>query len=115
MELLQQHIEALIFATPDPLSAKEFKSALDEAFETKVSNKDIEKVLTELEEKYKDDGYAFELTFIAGGYQFMTKGAYHNSIALHLKQTTKKKPSRAGLETLAIVSKQTRSGGYPRS
>lgn len=44
-----------------------------------------------------------KLIEIAGGYQFMTKGAYH-TIAIHLRQTTKKRLSQAALETLAIVA-----------
>lgn len=38
-----------------------------------------------------------------GGYQFLTKGAYHNTVVVHLKQTTKKRLSQAAMETLAIV------------
>jgi segregation and condensation protein B len=44
------------------------------------------------------------LVDIADGYQFMTKGAYHNTIAIHLKQTTKKRLSQAAMETLAIIA-----------
>ena len=45
-----------------------------------------------------------ELVEIAGGYQFLTKGAYHNTVAIHLKQTTKKRLSQAALETLALIA-----------
>ncbi len=34
----------------------------------------------------------------------MTKGAYHNTVAVHLKQTTKRRLSQAALETLALVA-----------
>ena len=41
---------------------------------------------------------------IAEGYQFLTKGAYHNTVGTLLKQKTRKRLSRAALETLAIVA-----------
>jgi segregation and condensation protein B len=41
---------------------------------------------------------------IAGGYQFLTKGAYHTTVAIHLRQATKKRLSQAALETLAIIA-----------
>ena len=54
--------------------------------------------------QFQHDDFAFELIEIAGGYQFLTKGAYHNTVAVHLKQTTKKRLSQAAIETLAIVA-----------
>jgi segregation and condensation protein B len=104
MEFLQQHIEALIFATPEPVRVKDILSVLDEAFEDEVKKEAVEEAIEAIEQKFKDPAYAFELVFIAGGYQFMTKGAYHNIIAIHLKQTTKKRLSQAAMETLAIVA-----------
>ena len=53
---------------------------------------------------YRDEQFPFELVEIAGGYQFMTKGAHHHIVSVHLKQTTKKRLSQAALETLAIVA-----------
>jgi segregation and condensation protein B len=41
---------------------------------------------------------------IAGGYQFLTKGAYHNTVGVYLKQTMKKRLSRSALETLSIIA-----------
>jgi segregation and condensation protein B len=56
------------------------------------------------QKQFRDDSYAFELVEIAGGWQFLTKGAYHNSVAVHLRQTTRKRLSQAALETLALVA-----------
>jgi segregation and condensation protein B len=41
---------------------------------------------------------------IAGGYQFLSKGAYHPTIGVFLRQTTNKRLSRSALETLSIVA-----------
>jgi segregation and condensation protein B len=57
-----------------------------------------------LAERYQDPVHAFEPVEIAGGWQFMTKGAYHNTVAVYLKQTTRKRLSQAALETLSIIA-----------
>lgn len=41
---------------------------------------------------------------IADGFQFMTKGAYHHTVATYLKQTTRKRLSLAAMETLSIIA-----------
>ncbi len=101
---MKQHIEALVFASPQAIPLTEIKSVLDEALQADVPEDDILSAITDITAQYKAEGYAFELVEIAGGYQFLTKGAYHNTIAIHLKQTTKKRLSQAALETLALVA-----------
>ena len=104
MELLKQHIEALIFASPQAISLADIQSVLDEALQTAVPETDIREALEQTRQQYAQEPYAFELVEIAGGFQFLTKGAYHNTVAIHLKQTTKKRLSQAALETLALVA-----------
>lgn len=104
MEFLKQHIEALIFVSPQAIALADIQSALSEALQAEVAGADIQAGVEQLQARYAAPEYAFELVEIAGGYQFMTKGAYHNSVAVYLKQTTKKRLSQAALETLAIVA-----------
>ena len=104
MEFLQQHVQALIFASPQAISLDEIHTVLGEAFETEISLDDIKVTMFTLRELFSDERYAFELVEIAGGYQLLTKGAYHNTVSVHLKQSMKKRLSQAALETLAIVA-----------
>ncbi len=104
MEFLQQHIEALIFASPQPVLLVELQSVLAEAFGAEVAETPIREAILESQEKYRAEHFPFEIVEIAGGWQFLSKGAYHNSIGIHLRQTTKKRLSQAALETLAIVA-----------
>ena len=104
MEFLAQHIESLIFTAQRPISFGEIEEVLETTFETPFKKDDIEGALTDIEEKYKKEDFAFEMVAIANGYQFLTKGAYFNTVATYLKQTTKKKLSRAALETLSIIA-----------
>ena len=85
MDYLSQHIEALIFSAPKTIKFEEIKTTLETAFDTKIKAEDIQKSLDELEEKYKDEQFAFEIVKIAGGYQFLTKSLYFTSIAEYIK------------------------------
>jgi segregation and condensation protein B len=104
MELLKQHIEALIFASPQPIAIADLRTVLEESLQAVIGEDAIREAITVSQNQFRDDRYAFELVEIAGGWQFLTKGAYHNSVAVHLKQTTRKRLSQAALETLALVA-----------
>ena len=73
-------------------------------FEADVPEKDITDAIERLANKYSAEEYAFELTNIAGGYQFMTKPAYQASIGILLKQQSKRRLSTSALETLSIIA-----------
>ncbi len=104
MELLTQHVESLIFATEHPIQKEDILACLEETFETPFKEEDLDSALEEIRNRYKEEAFAFELVEIAKGFQFLTKGAYHNTVGTYLKQTTKKRLSRAALETLALVA-----------
>lgn len=104
MENLSRHIEALIFAADTPLSLEDITLCLNETFGTDFSEEQVAQALEQSIDRYKADDSAFEIIEIAGGYQFMTKPAYHGVIATWLKQTTKRRLSQAALETLAIIA-----------
>ncbi|MBL7807493.1 MAG: SMC-Scp complex subunit ScpB [Saprospiraceae bacterium] len=104
MEFLKQHIEALIFAAPQPVALADMKAVMEEAFQTELKEADILTSIESSKEQYQQELYPFELVEIAGGYQFLTKGAYHTTVAIHLRQATKKRLSQAALETLAIIA-----------
>ncbi len=101
---LKLHIEALIFASPQAIPLAEIRAVLTETFQTEISETDIQNWIAESQAQFSKADFAFELVEIAGGYQFLTKGAFHNSVAVHLKQTTKKRLSQAALETLALIA-----------
>jgi len=104
LEYLAQHIEGLIFTSPSPLSVKEIQDCLEETFETPFPDTDIKSAINSIRDRYLESDFSFEVVTVSGGYQFMTKGAYHQTIGTLLKQTTKKQLSRAALETLSIIA-----------
>ncbi len=104
MEYLAQHIESLIFTTEHPISTEDIQAVLEETFDTAFEVETLEKTLEELKDRYKEPTFAFELVEIANGFQFLTKGSYHQTVGTYLRQTTKKRLSRAAIETLSMVA-----------
>lgn len=104
MKDLVQHIESLIFTTDHPISIGEIGDVLEETFGLRFPEQELQKGIDELKERYAADDYAIEVVEIAGGYQFLSKGAYHNTIGVFLRQTTRRRLSRSALETLSIIA-----------
>lgn len=104
MKDLSQHIESLIFSAESPIGMEEIRDCLEESFGLQFHQEELENTLEQIKDKYREAIYPFEIVEIAGGYQFLTKGAYHHTVGIYLKQTTKKRLSRSALETLSIIA-----------
>ncbi len=104
MELFELQIESLIFVSSEPLKLDDIISCMESYHREKVDKSLILESLDKIKEKYASEEYAFELTEIAEGFQFMTKGAYHPIVKTFLNQMNQKRLSRTALETLAIVA-----------
>lgn len=101
------HIEALIFASDKPLTALEITEYVNNALgfiEDRASLDQVETAIEGIKEKYDTEFYAFELKQSGGGLQFLTKAAYHKTVALINGDKFIKKLSTASLETLAIIA-----------
>ena len=104
MEGLLRHIESLIFVADQPIGIDEIQESLEAAFELKLKQEDILIDINLLIKQYADEKYSMEIVEIADGYQFLTKGAYHNTIGAFLKNRTNRRLSRSALETLSIIA-----------
>ena len=104
MDYLANHIEALVFCAPKPITEDEIQDCLKEMFDADVPAEDIAGGLTAIQEKFATDEFAMELVKSGGGYQFLTKPAYQASIGILLKQQSKKRLSNSALETLSIIA-----------
>ena len=77
---------------------------LEASFEIKLKEEDLLMAIEALKAKYQTDDFAIEIVEISEGFQFLTKGAYHPIVGQYLKLTTRKRLSRAALETLSIIA-----------
>lgn len=105
MENLHQHIEALVFSSESAVTKADIAEAINKSFPgTELDEVVIEQILTDLQEKFRSDIFAFELRVIGGGYQFFTKPEYHSTVAALIGMKEKKRLSTAALETLSIIA-----------
>lgn len=104
MDFLKNHVEALIFCSPQPIKVSDLQACLEEMFDAKVPTEDVEQAIERLTEKYSSDEHSMEIIKSNGGFQFLTKPAYQTSIGILLKQQSKKRLSTSAMETLAIIA-----------
>lgn len=104
---LINHVEALIFASEKPLTPIEIVELINNAFgfmDDKVVIDQVETSIDGIREKYESEFYPFELRQSGGGWQFLTKKDYHQTIAQLNGDKFLKRLSTAALETLAIIA-----------
>jgi len=104
LERLHLHIESLIFVANPSISFDDIKNALEESLDTTIDDNELSNALMQLTQKYSQDDYSIEIVEMAGGFRFMTKTAFHNTIGTFLKQNTHKKLSKSAIETLSIIA-----------
>lgn len=102
MQEVEKHIEALIFSSENSISLLEINSIIEVIFERKFSETEIIDAIEKISNKYI--GHSIELMNINGGYQFLTRKDYHQTINQLLVNRSKKKLSQAALETLSIIT-----------
>ncbi len=99
-------IEALIFASDEPIPATEIVNAIQDidGDEISVTPNDVEQAFNLLNEKYDTNGKAFRIMKIANGYSFATRPEYAKYVGYLSSVKSKRRLSQAALETLAIIA-----------
>jgi segregation and condensation protein B len=104
IEQLMPHIEALIFASERPITQMEMIEVLGMALETTIEPERIATCIDAIREKYDASYYPFQLKEAGGGFQFLTKKAYHKTVLQLNGDKHIKKLSSSAMETLAIIA-----------
>ncbi|MDN3654350.1 SMC-Scp complex subunit ScpB [Ferruginibacter paludis] len=97
----------MIFASDKPLINTELVELLNNALgfiEDRATVEQVDAAIEGIFEKYSAEFYAFELRQSGGGWQFLTKKAYHKTVAQLNGDKFLKRLSNAALETLAIIA-----------
>ena len=98
MSELKAIVEALIFASPEPVTLKTLVKLLDTE-----PKEDIVKAIDELKAAYDQPG-GLQMVEVAGGYQIVTRPELHEWVRRLFHERTTTKLSVASLETLAVVA-----------
>lgn len=95
---LKRTIEALLFASSEPLSVKKLKKIVD------APTRQVREAIISLQNDYMSNGHAFQITEVASGYLLLTLPEYEIWIAKLVGEKKRTRLSQAALETLAIVA-----------
>lgn len=104
IEQLMPHVEAIIFASDRPITLMEMTDMLSTALEEIIEGDRVATCIEAIREKYEAQYYPFQLREAGGGYQFLTKKAYHKTVLQLNGDKHIKKLSTAAMETLAIIA-----------
>ena len=95
---LKATIEALIFASPEPMSLKMLTKLLDGE-----PKEDVQAALEAVRASYDRPG-GLQFVEVAGGYQIVTRPELHEWVRRLFHERTTSKLSVAALETLAVIA-----------
>jgi len=98
MSELRAIVEALIFASPEPVTVKMLVKLLDTE-----PKEEILAAIDELKQAYDRPG-GLQMVEVAGGYQIVTRPELHEWVRRLFHERTTQKLSVAALETLAVIA-----------
>lgn len=96
-------VQALIFASPDPISDVEIFQALTKEVD-ELNIEEVRKAIIDVESKFSTEEFSFSLKKSGMGYSFVTKEKLHKYILKHIENIQRKRLSKSALETLAIIA-----------
>jgi segregation and condensation protein B len=95
---LRGALEALLFVSDEPVAAARLARLVD------ATPGDVEAVLADLAEEYREAERGFQLREVAGGWRFYTHPAYHDAIEQYVLSWDTRRLSQAALEALAVIA-----------
>jgi len=95
---LKAILEALIFASPEPLTPKQIYKLLDSE-----PKEDVQAALAELKKDYDRPG-GIQFVEVAGGFQIVTRPDLHEWVRRLFHERTTQRLTAQGLETLAVIA-----------
>ncbi|MCF7796168.1 MAG: SMC-Scp complex subunit ScpB [Lentisphaeria bacterium] len=96
---LIQITEALLIATPEPLTEARFAQCFDS-----TPDMSLNEIIESLSAFYKETDRAFQIFKVANGYQLVTRKEFEPFVKRLYTRSARLRLSQAALETLAIIT-----------
>lgn len=96
----EELVEALLFATPEPLTIKTIREIVD----PEMTIPKLNAIIRGINKKMDAAGCAFEVVPAAAGYRFRTRPVYYPWVKKLFREQGARRLSQAALETLAVVA-----------
>lgn len=97
---LEHVVEALLFASDEPLNASKLKDILG----VHLDGREFRRIVNDINRKLQSERRPFEVSEVAGGFQYRTIRAYQKYIKALFKDRAMRRLSGQALETLAIIA-----------
>jgi len=103
---IRQILEALFFATDEPLTLRQVMDIFDllEGTGSRLAPEKILSAIDELNREYDAGRRAFRIVNVAGGYQFATRPEYSAWLGAMMREKLRRKLSVSALESLAVIA-----------
>ncbi len=102
---LSSVIEALIFASDEPIPGSKIREIIVENEEQiEITEETVSDFVDKLNERYDENGLSFRIRLIGGGYAFVTEPKYHYWLSIFQHENAYRKLSQSAIESLAIVA-----------
>ena len=102
---LSSVIEALIFASEEPISGEKIRDIIVENEEQiEIDENTVADFVEKLNQRYDENGLSFRIERLAGGYTFVTQSKYHYWLSVFQHENAFRKLSQSAIESLAIVA-----------
>ena len=108
---VKQIIEALLFASDEPVTLPMLRAVFDdvnrdipENEKTTASNEEIRSIVDALNAEYSESNRAYRIQQIAGGYVYSTDKKFATWVGKLFKEKARRKLSQTAVETLAIIA-----------
>ncbi len=98
IEKVESVIESILFAVGRVVKIQELEMVLE------IERKDLEQIMRNMQENYKNENKGIELIRVNDGYQLCTKKENYEYIYPIIDKRNKPKLSNAAMETLAIIA-----------
>ncbi len=92
-------IEAIVFASPEPITLRAILKLLDAE-----PKEQVQAAIAELQRRYEDRPGGLQLVEVANGYQIVTRPELHEWVRRMFDERTTQKLSVQALETLAVIA-----------
>ncbi len=99
-------IEAIIFASDEPINEKDLLNVIREidGEDVKLKLGELNSLIEELNSEYSETNRSFKIIKIAGGFAFATNREYAKYVGFLTTEKTKRRLSQSALETLALIA-----------
>lgn len=102
---LSSVVEAFIFTSKEPISGAkicELVARGEDSIQTEAKN--VAALVEKLNQRYEENGLAFSIIEVAGGYTFSTRDRFAPWLSIFQHEEAYRKLSQSAIETLAIVA-----------